>query len=259
MIVVGAGITLWIRKFLIDDRPDQATVPQPRINSAPAAIGIILLYLGLSLWSMFNVSSHNDIRLSQVISMAVTSIVIGGIILGLTLIRLNGSSNIIQNVGELYRILLPQTGKEWWDQIRSGVVLSLMLMLPVMLVSNAVTPWRTELTVHPFLKLIADEPGLVTVFWLFLSAAVCAPLLEELIFRVYLQSFAIRWIGAIYGVIATSILFGTLHGFPDGFPLILFALFLGVKYYDTGRYITVVTAHAFFNALMLTMTFLVGQ
>ena len=86
-----------------------------------------------------------------------------------------------------------------------------------------------------------------------LAAIVLAPLVEELVFRVVLQTALIDWIGPGQAVCGVALLFAAIHGWPDMLPLIPLALILGTHYALRRSYVTVVLIHMLFNASNLLL------
>lgn len=90
-------------------------------------------------------------------------------------------------------------------------------------------------------------------------AIVVLPFFEELIFRGFLQPLLVQNLGDRGGVVATSVVFGALHG-PSAFlPIFGLSLILGGVMLRTQRLIGSFAVHALHNGLMLTYLFTVGQ
>jgi CAAX protease family protein len=82
-------------------------------------------------------------------------------------------------------------------------------------------------------------------------------LVEELLFRVLIQPQLIERIGAIAGILLTSVIFGAMHaGYGNVYEL-LFAtgagLILGIGFYETKNLPFVVTIHAVNNIVLFGM------
>ena len=80
---------------------------------------------------------------------------------------------------------------------------------------------------------------------------------EELLFRVFLQPELIERTGAIAGIFITSVLFGVMHAGYANVYEILFAtgagVVLGVAFYETRNLALVVTIHAVNNIVLFGM------
>ncbi len=92
--------------------------------------------------------------------------------------------------------------------------------------------------------------------WLPLSllAVVFAPLLEELVFRGYVQRTLERRLGPIAGIAAAAAVFGFAHGLAIGnVSRFLMGLVLGAAVYMTGSIWTSVILHAMNNGIVMIL------
>ncbi len=117
---------------------------------------------------------------------------------------------------------------------------------------------RTDENMHPFLKLLLNEPTAETFGWIVLAAVILAPIKEELLFRVILQDGLSRRIGTAPAIGVVAVLFCSVHGFPDSLALLPLALILGYLYHQRQSAIAVMTTHALFNLTNLTLLLLEG-
>lgn len=139
------------------------------------------------------------------------------------------------------------------SQLRDGFVGFLTSITPVFLVLLLTFPLRSEETTHPLLRLL-DARGVGVEFVIIaVAAVVIAPLLEELIFRVLIQSVLVNILGVWPGIVLTAILFASVHGFPDMIALVPLALILGILYHWRRSYLSLVIMHALFNGFNLFM------
>ncbi len=84
-----------------------------------------------------------------------------------------------------------------------------------------------------------------------LIAAVVGPLLEEILFRGFLQPLFIRRLGVFAGIAVTSFLFAILHGKEYVPPLFAIGVVLGVVRWRTGSLAAAWAVHGVHNGLML--------
>jgi len=125
--------------------------------------------------------------------------------------------------------------------------------LPVFLVLVASQSLREADDTHTVLRLLSERPSSEIYLWSILSAVVMAPVFEELVFRVILQDWLRRMTGRWGAILFTAVMFAAVHRFPDSLALVPLALLLGWTYDRFGSYVSVVTAHATFNAVMLVL------
>lgn len=84
------------------------------------------------------------------------------------------------------------------------------------------------------------------------SAAIAAPIVEELIFRGYLYPIMKKYTGAWFALISSSLLFGIIHvSLVPLIPLALFGAILVLLYEYTESIWTPIIAHCIFNTATL--------
>lgn len=112
------------------------------------------------------------------------------------------------------------------------------------------------------LTLLSGQSSTWMIVVTILSAAVLAPILEELFFRGLLQPFLIRWTARPWpSILVTGIIFGFFH-----YPLIhtipalaVFGVFLGYLYAKTRSLTLVILLHIIFNGKTLLWLALGGR
>jgi membrane protease YdiL (CAAX protease family) len=144
-------------------------------------------------------------------------------------------------------------------QLQSGVLTLTAAWLPVFATLLATYPLRSAERQHAVLRMLQEHPSVEAYFWSVLSAVVMAPLIEELLFRVILQSWLTTRLGRVSGWLIAAVLFASVHGFPDSLAILPLALILGAAWHLTRSYWTIVAAHALFNAIMLALDALLPE
>jgi membrane protease YdiL (CAAX protease family) len=136
--------------------------------------------------------------------------------------------------------------RRWPRQLAAGLLAAIASMAPVFAVLLLTLPLRDAGSQHALLKLLrtADTP---TVLWVALAVLVSAPLAEELMYRVILQTNLESWCGPRAALVVTAVVFSGVHGWPDALPLFPLALVLGCVYQRSRSYLPIVLAHALFN------------
>ena len=85
-----------------------------------------------------------------------------------------------------------------------------------------------------------------------LFVGIGAPVVEEILFRGFLQPAAIRRFGPAAGIVVTALVFGVIHFQALQFPaLFAFGLVLGIMAHRFGRLGPSIFAHMVFNGLTL--------
>ncbi len=137
---------------------------------------------------------------------------------------------------------------------------SLLVSAPIILTASflatlvyyLVTGRPPDLISHDTLKAISAERHNPAVAGVIAAVVIVAPMLEELLFRVFIQSALLKAMGRTWpAILITSLLFMGAHiGVqPQAlFPLFIFGLCLGVAYERTRRLWVPITMHMLFNA-----------
>ena len=93
-----------------------------------------------------------------------------------------------------------------------------------------------------------------------------APLIEEILFRGFLQTFIRQHLGSRQAIGITSLLFALFHYAPEqglgNIPivgsLLVLALFLGFVYEKRGSLLAPITLHACFNSISVLNLYFLG-
>ncbi len=119
---------------------------------------------------------------------------------------------------------------------------------------------------HETLTALVNEPSNPWVLVLVGGAVIGAPIVEELVFRVFLQGALIKWLKSPWlSIILTSILFAAIHRLnatpvPWHVMPVLFAVGLtcGIAYERTRRVGVPITMHMCFNLFNVVMVLVIG-
>lgn len=250
-LLVGSGV-LWIR-LLVRISDGRSLLParfrDKTAKVPPFAFALVCVYLGLGISQKFQpkqskpeMGGIQEILNATIIEGLVIIVALAVLIVSLT-----------QRRTDLYRLgfRFDQIGQ----QIIDGALGFIAALIPVFSVLLLTMPLRSIETTHPFLQLLNSEGSSVFIS-VFVAAVVIAPIMEELVFRVILQSTLVRWIGAEAGICVTAILFAAVHGFPDSLGLIPLAFLLGYVYHQRRSFLSVVVLHALFNAFNIGLLLL---
>lgn len=147
-----------------------------------------------------------------------------------------------------------------WAELQLAGRAFLAALLPVFAVNFVVQGlgFRDPEKQHLLFQFLKAFPSATAMAWVVLTAVFLAPLVEELLFRVILQNWLTRKLGASRAVPLVAIAFALMHwspGRPDHWPLLPLALILGYVYERRRRYLTCVAVHALFNACNLALAF----
>lgn len=119
---------------------------------------------------------------------------------------------------------------------------------------------------HPTLKKLVNDPENPWVIAFVAAAVIGAPIVEELIFRVFLQGALIKWLKSPWlSIIISAILFASVHRIGAApvpyhalIPIFAVGLTCGVAYERTKRVGVPITMHICFNALNVMLALMIN-
>ena len=146
-------------------------------------------------------------------------------------------------------------------------ILNLLAVWPLILAAVTVTIYFAKLFTdqdyqmqqHQQLEMITKYPQLPLRIMIVFVAVVIAPLLEEMMFRGFVQTtirsfFNIRN-SAWPAIAASSVFFAMMHAYPGHWPsLFILGVCLGYSYEKSGSLLRPIFIHLFFNAISITGT-----
>ncbi|HID21128.1 MAG TPA: CPBP family intramembrane metalloprotease, partial [Planctomycetaceae bacterium] len=133
-------------------------------------------------------------------------------------------------------------------QVLIGVGGFIAAMAPVDLVLWSTIPLRRGQPPHVLLRLLQSHPDFLTIAAVVLAAVILAPAVEELMFRVVMQSWLRQQVGPPRALLLTALVFVGMHGPRDAVALIPLALVLGYVFERTGSFWAVAVTHSLFNS-----------
>lgn len=146
-----------------------------------------------------------------------------------------------------------------WPAIRTGVILGLAMLPPVLLTAGLADSICQWLGTPPsrqavFDVLNAPDLNVMVQASLFFMAVVAAPLVEEAVFRGILLPLILRTRGWMVALLLVNVLFALLHlHAPSFLPLLAVGVCLSLGMLATGSVLTPIVMHAIFNAEMLLL------
>lgn len=249
---VSAWETVWRRYCHQQQQPwlDRCEEPRAKWGSFPERLVLLLTSLWLGLHLAARLMSSETATRSVLTNAGLIQESIAELGTVLVLIGLLAGSG---------QRSLAEFGFKWSplsSQLRDGWFGFRLAILP-MAVSMAMTiPLKTPESQHALLRLLANNPDYLKLALIVFIPVVSAPLLEELIFRVILQSALSQIVRPRLAILAIAVIFSAVHGPVDGLTLLPLALVLGSIFHRRHSYLTVVVIHGLFNATMLALAML---
>lgn len=132
----------------------------------------------------------------------------------------------------------------------------LVLAIHFLLNMTGLFQWIEDVTHAPaeqsIVSVLRQSSDLPLIMVICFSAAIAAPLVEELVFRGYLYPIMKKYTGAWFALVSTSLLFGIIHvSLVPLIPLAIFGAVLVLLYEYTGSIWTSIIAHCMFNTATL--------
>ena len=146
----------------------------------------------------------------------------------------------------------------WRSDVLVGAIGWLASFFPIVAATRSMqfANWRGPDDRHVLFDILENSSDRWAPFWVVLSAAVLAPIAEELLFRVLLQGWAQGQMAPWQAIAFSSFVFVAQHAVYDWLPLMPLALILGYVYNRRRSYVAVVVLHALFNGVMLGLAML---
>lgn len=151
-------------------------------------------------------------------------------------------------------------------------LIALALAAPVVLAANLAANLlyrklhdgaAPEAVAHPVLRSLRENPQNVYAWGAAAAAVVLAPILEEIVYRGFLQSALLRMFGKPWAaIVVASAVFAAMHIIPSGSAVPWYAvpaiftlgLAMGTAFERTGRLGVAIVMHALFNAANVALT-----
>jgi membrane protease YdiL (CAAX protease family) len=243
LFVLGEALRAMSEGELFTARQPRRPLKFDPLVFAPVAA----LILFLSLAGLAGLAADRTPADERRISLTLQTIMLGNVVVVailIPLLRVTGKNRLAD-----YGI----TWEGWLDELHYGAIGFLASLPPVIAVLLIMIPWRPPETEHPFLKLLLQTHSDRLLIEVIFAAAVTAPLMEELVFRVVLQGLLETVIHPMAALLIPAVLFASVHG-ADGIPLFPLAVILGIVYRIRRSYVAVVTVHSLFNMTFLVLT-----
>lgn len=247
---LSLGAWVWLLLQWRQRRTLSAFVAQPRTpvpwDALQAVVGFILCYATLPPLVMFALGATTGEKSTR---MTVFDLQVACVVKVTIVVVLSG-------------LLWLGTRASWADfgirkpQFRRDVLCMLQGLLlcwgPIVLVQIPLHSLR-EASPHQLLELLRGDQGQMAFWLISLQLTVIAPLEEEFVFRVVLQSALMKRLPAWLSIGFVAITFCAAHQLVDWLPLLPLALLLGVVYHTQRSLLCNFLFHGVFNALNLAL------
>lgn len=139
-----------------------------------------------------------------------------------------------------------------------GYCVALPIIVVVSLINQQI--WQGNGGSNPLLQLALESQDVVALLIFFVTAAICAPFFEELLFRGFLLPSLTRYLPVWGAILVSSLLFAIAHlSLSEVFPLTALGIVLGVVYTRSRNLLTSMLVHALWNSGTLMSLFILGS
>jgi len=145
--------------------------------------------------------------------------------------------------------------------LKVGLINGVILFFAVMLMGALISAFSPiEIKPQPIAEIIMTAGTKWEKLIPFIVASIFAPLSEELYFRGFLYPALRRKIGVGWGILVTSLIFGSLHfDLIRMIPLAFGGIWLNWLYEKSGSIYTSIVAHSVWNGIMTLLIFWIPQ
>lgn len=139
-----------------------------------------------------------------------------------------------------------------------GYVVALPLMIAISALNQKI--WQGQGGNNPLLQTVLEESDSVALLLFFLTAAVAAPLFEEILFRGFLLPSLTRYMPVWGAILLSSFIFASAHlSLSEVLPLTLLGAILAWVYTRSRNLLSPMLIHSLWNSATLVGLFLLGS
>ena len=119
--------------------------------------------------------------------------------------------------------------------------------------------WQGQGGSNPLLQTVLEENDTIAFTIFFLTAAIAAPLFEEVLFRGFLLPSLTRYIPVWGSIVASSLIFAAAHlSLSEVLPLTVLGAVLGFIYTRSRNLLAPMLLHSAWNSVTMIGLFLLG-
>lgn len=139
-----------------------------------------------------------------------------------------------------------------------GYVSALPLVILISLINQRI--WQGQGGSNPLLSLALETKDLVALAIFFVTAAIAAPIFEEILFRGFLLPSLTRYLPVWGAIITSSLIFAIAHlSLSEVLPLTTLGMVLGVVYTRSRNLLAPIFLHSLWNSGTLISLFILGS
>lgn len=139
-----------------------------------------------------------------------------------------------------------------------GYLIAIPLVVIVSLINQKI--WQGQGGSNPLLMLALESQDTVALMIFFFTAAIAAPLFEEIMFRGFLLPSLTRYIPVWAAIIVSGLIFAVAHlNLSEVLPLATLGIILGIVYTRSRNLLSSILLHSLWNSGTLISLFILGS
>lgn len=151
-----------------------------------------------------------------------------------------------------------QLRDSWWLWGLGGYCAALPIVVVVSLINQDL--WQGQGGSNPLLQLALESQDFVSLGIFYVTAAIAAPLFEEVLFRGFLLPSLTKYLPVWGSILASALLFAIAHlSLSELLPLTALGIVLGVVYTRSRNLLAPMLLHSLWNSGTLLSLFLLGS
>lgn len=144
----------------------------------------------------------------------------------------------------------------WWGL--GGYFAALPLVILISAINQQI--WQGQGGSNPILPIVLAEKDGVALLIFFVTAAIAAPIFEEILFRGFLLTSLTRYLPTWGAIALSSVIFAVAHlSLSEVLPLTVLGMVLGFVYVRSGNLLSSMLLHGLWNSGTLLSLFVLGS
>ncbi|MEM9213066.1 MAG: type II CAAX endopeptidase family protein [Cyanobacteria bacterium P01_F01_bin.150] len=148
--------------------------------------------------------------------------------------------------------------EKWWLWGFSGYMVAIPLVIGVSVVNQAF--WQGRGGSNPLLQTVLEEGDPFALGIFFFTAAIAAPIFEEILFRGFILPSMTRYMSTWGAIALSSFIFAAAHlSVSEILPLMILGMVLGFVYTRTKNLLAPMMVHSLWNSATMLGLFVLGS
>lgn len=149
-------------------------------------------------------------------------------------------------------------GNNWLSWGIGGYLVAIPLVVIVSIINQEI--WQGQGGSNPLLFLAVQAQDTIALLIFFTTAAIAAPIFEEIIFRGFLLPSLTRYFPVWVAIVFSSLLFSIAHlSLSEVLPLTILGLVLGIVYTRSRNLLASIVVHSLWNSGTLLSLYILGS